>query len=192
MDDADIVELYWQRDESAIRETETKYGQYCFSIAFNILSDTEDSKECVNDTWLRAWNAIPPSRPDRLRIFLAKITRNLSFDKYRLKAANKRGGGEITLALEELGECVSSALDVEFEFYEQELVKSLNGFLYALPKRESNIFLRRYFMPFYHFLVELPKNESEDGMKEYGSFYVPAVDERYISNMPLEKLNLLQ
>ncbi|HOD02567.1 MAG: RNA polymerase factor sigma-70 [Firmicutes bacterium ADurb.Bin300] len=145
MDDADIVELYWQRDESAIRETETKYGQYCFSIAFNILSDTEDSKECVNDTWFRAWNAIPPSRPDRLRIFLAKITRNLSFDKYRLKAANKRGGGEITLALEELGECVSSALDVEFEFYEQELVKSLNGFLYALPKRESNIFLRRYF-----------------------------------------------
>jgi DNA-directed RNA polymerase specialized sigma24 family protein len=104
LDDADIVELYWQRDESAIRKTETKYGQYCFSIAFNILSDTEDSKECVNDTWLRAWNAIPPSRPDRLRIFLAKITRNLSFDKYRLKAANKRGGGEITLALEELGE----------------------------------------------------------------------------------------
>lgn len=145
MDDAQIVEMYWQRNENAIRETSTKYGAYCSSIAFGILSDKEDAEECVNDTWLRAWNAMPPDRPGRLRLFLAKITRNLSFDKFRSKAANKRGGGEMTLALEELGECVSGMSNVEFEFYERELEKSVNSFLYALPKRESDIFLRRYF-----------------------------------------------
>ena len=92
MKDSQIVDLYWQRDEHAIRETDAKYGAYCFTVADRILSDSGDAEECVNDTWLRAWNTIPPQRPVCLRMFLAKITRNLAFDKYKSKTAVKRGG----------------------------------------------------------------------------------------------------
>ena len=92
MKDSQIVELYWNRDERAIRETSTRYGRYCYAIADNILHDPEDAEECVNDTWMRAWNAMP-QRPGRLRMFLAKITRNLSFDRFQARRAQKRGGG---------------------------------------------------------------------------------------------------
>lgn len=144
MSDSEIIELYWSRDESAIHETASQYGNYCFSIAYNILASKEDSDECVNDTWLKAWNTIPPQRPNKLSAFLGRITRNLSFDKYKAIKAKKRGGGEIMLAIDELEECVPSAGTVEQAITDAELGKSINDFLYTLPERECNVFLSRY------------------------------------------------
>ena len=115
MKDNQIIELYWSRDENAIRETNQKYGNYCFTVADNILHNREDSDECINDTWLQAWKAMPPQKPARLRIFLAKITRNLSFNRFNARTAQKRGGGEINFVLDELAECIASESDVEDE-----------------------------------------------------------------------------
>lgn len=145
MDDNQIIALYWNRAESAITETDKKYGSYCLSVADNILSNHEDAKECVNDTWLRAWQTIPPGRPVQLKLFLAKITRNLSFDKWKERYAKKRGGGAFPVVLDELAECISSSCDVEKELEVLELAGSINQFLHTLPKRECHIFLRRYF-----------------------------------------------
>ena len=106
MEDARIVELYWERDEAAIAESSAKYGGYCYQIAFRILALREDAEECVGDTWLRAWEAMPPSRPGRLDTFLGKITRNLSLDRWRALRAQKRWQGQAELALTELGDCL--------------------------------------------------------------------------------------
>ena len=143
--DEDIIALYWRRDSGAIDATSRAYGSYCYTIAKGILKNPEDAEECVNDTWMRAWNAIPPERPQRLRIYLAKITRNLAFDKFKRQYAQKRGGGEICLALEELEECIDAGLDLESAIMAKELREGINSFLYGLPKRERDIFLRRYF-----------------------------------------------
>lgn len=144
MEDAKIIDLYFGRDETAIEETDRKYGTYCRGVAWNILQSAEDSEECVNDTWLRAWNAMPPQRPGVLRQFLAKITRNLSLDRFRASHAQKRGSGEVPLALEELKECVGAgdpATDAE-----RKLLEALIGqFLQRLSPRDRNVFLRRYF-----------------------------------------------
>ena len=121
MEDGQIIDLYWQRNTDAITETDIKYGAYCFTIAHNILNSREDSEECVNDTWLRAWNAMPPRKPDRLQMFLAKITRNLSFNRYNARTADKRGGGEIVLVLDELAECLASESDTESAYRLKEL-----------------------------------------------------------------------
>jgi RNA polymerase sigma-70 factor (ECF subfamily) len=145
VDDSKIVELYWQRNENAINETNSKYGAYCYTIADNILHNKEDSEECVSDTWLKAWNAIPPTRPLKLQLFLAKITRNLSFNRFNAKSAEKRGSGEISLVLEELAECIASESDVESEYISKELGKCINAFVRTLPERDCNIFVRRYF-----------------------------------------------
>lgn len=145
MEDVKIVELYWQRNANAISETADKYGAYCFAIANNILHSLEDSEECVNDTWLRAWNAMPPHKPDVLRLFLAKITRNLSFNRYEGRDTKKRGGGELTLVLEELAECLDSGTDVEAGFENSELELCIRHFVRLLPTRERNLFVRRYF-----------------------------------------------
>ena len=144
MNDIDILDLYWSRNEQAIAETEKSYGKYCYSIAFRILHDREDSDECVNDTWLRAWNSIPPNRPNRLSLFLGTITRNLSFDKWKRKNAMKRGNGEMEIALDELLECVPTANTTEEAVEAAELQRLLNGFLHKLPEKECNVFLRRY------------------------------------------------
>lgn len=144
MKDAEILELYWGREEQAIYETQKAYGSYCYSIAWNILYSREDSDECVNDTWLRAWNAIPPKRPNRLALFLGTITRNLSLDRWKEKHAMKRGSGEMELALDELAECVPDAHDTHAAVEAAELEGMLNAFLHTLPERECNIFLRRY------------------------------------------------
>lgn len=144
MRDERIVELFWQRDEGAISASAEVYGAYCRSVAQNILNDSEDAEECVNDTWLRAWNAIPPQRPKRLRMFLAKITRNLALDRCKAREAGKRGGGETLLALEELGECVGQPR-VENTVFARELEAAVNRFVRGLPRRECNVFLRRYF-----------------------------------------------
>lgn len=107
MEDREIVNLYWERNSNAIKETASKYGGYCKAIAKNILGNNEDAEECVNDIYLNTWNSIPPNRPNVLSTYLGKITRNLSFDRFRHRHADKRGGGEIELVLDELGECVS-------------------------------------------------------------------------------------
>ena len=145
MEDSRIVELYWQKNADAISETADKYGSYCFTIAENILHNTEDSEECVNDTWLRAWNAIPPQKPGVLRIFLAKITRNLAFNRFHARNAEKRGGGEIALVLDELGECLGGGTDAEAAYEAKELRQCIRHFVRSLPEREGNVMVRRYF-----------------------------------------------
>lgn len=145
MEDYKIVGLYWKRDENAIKETSSKYGAYCFSIADNILHNTEDSEECVNDTWLNAWNAMPPQRPTKLQMFLAKITRNLSFNRFNARSAQKRGGGEILLVLDELADCLACEADVASEYEARELGRCIRSFVKSLPERDGNLFVRRYF-----------------------------------------------
>ena len=145
MDDKRIVEFFWQKNPDAIRETDRKYGPYCFAIANNILCSREDAEECVNDTWLRAWNAMPPQRPSRLRMFLAKITRNLSFNRFQARTAAKRGGGEMELVLQELSECLAGDADVEGDCEAMELAACIRRFVRELPARDGNVFVRRYF-----------------------------------------------
>lgn len=145
MEDECIVELYWTRSENAISETSTKYGKYCYTVAYHILSSAEDAEESVNDTYLDAWNSMPPHRPAILSTFLGKITRRIAIDRWRGRDAKKRGGGEVVLTLEELAECVSSKYDVEREIEEQELIGALNTFLGKLSKDERDVFICRYF-----------------------------------------------
>ena len=145
MKDSRIIELYWQKNADAIKETDSKYGAYCFAIADNILHNKEDAEECVNDTWLNAWNAMPPQKPTKLQMFLAKITRNLSFNRYRARSAEKRGSGEITLILDELAECLAAESDVASEYEAQELGQCIRMFVRSLPVRDGNVFVRRYF-----------------------------------------------
>lgn len=158
MDDHQIVELYWQKNTDAISETAKKYGAYCFTIADHILHSSEDSEECVNDTWLHAWDAIPPQRPNVLRMFLARMTRNLSFDRFRARNAEKRGKGEIALVLEELGECLGGGTDAEAAYEAKELRQSIRRFVRALPERDGNVLVRRYF--FAEPIVDIAKRYS--------------------------------
>lgn len=144
MDDNGIIQMYWNRDDRAINLTSEKYGHYCKTIAKNILNNEEDAEECVNDTYLNAWNSMPTHWPEQLATFLGKIVRNLSFNKYRHDHAEKRGGGEITLVLDELTDCVSDIDDVEQLIDRQELAKSINAFVRSLPTEKRNIFVRRY------------------------------------------------
>lgn len=113
MRDHEIIELYWARNESAITATAEKYGNYCHTIAYNILHSKEDAEECSNDTYLGAWSSIPPQRPNRLSIYLGKITRNLALNRYKRYTAEKRGHGQVVLALSELEACVPSEATVE-------------------------------------------------------------------------------
>jgi len=128
LEDARIVELYWERDEAAIAESSAKYGGYCYQIAFRILALREDAEECVGDTWLRAWEAMPPSRPGRLDTFLGKITRNLSLDRWRALRAQKRWQGQAELALTELGDCLPASGGVEQEVEAAALAESMTNF----------------------------------------------------------------
>ena len=144
MEDQAIIELYWQRNEEAVRATAEKYGSYCRSIARNFLADRRDQEECVNDTWMGAWNAMPPHRPGRLRLFLGKITRSLACDALRAHTAGKRGGGVYPEALEELSECLPAAASVDQAVEDRELERLINRFLHALPERSCSVFLRRY------------------------------------------------
>jgi len=144
MNDAEIIELYWTRSESAISETSKKYGRYCNTIAMNILHNSEDSEECVSDAFFGAWNSIPPERPSLLKPFLGRITRNFALNKYKAFSAKKRGGGTVELLLSELEDCVPSGRNVEAE-YEAGFVASLiNGFLHTVGKEQRLIFIRRY------------------------------------------------
>ena len=144
MNDKSIVDLYFNRDEEAITQTDKKYGRYCYSIAYNILTNKEDAEESVSDTYMTAWKAIPPRRPSVLSTFLGKITRHISIDRWRERSAYKRGGGEVTLALEELEDCVAGLQNVEMEYERKELIRAYVKFLDALPVTERRVFLCRY------------------------------------------------
>ncbi len=144
MEDFKIVQLYWERDQSAITETAAKYGNYCTSIARNILGNRKDAEECVQDTYMNAWNSMPPHKPNVLSAFLGKITRNLSFDRYKYNNADKRGGNEISAVLDELSECVSGKNNVEQEIEYKELVKAIDTFLATLSSEKRSIFVCRY------------------------------------------------
>lgn len=145
MQDQQIIDLYNQRNEQAIVHTEKKYGSYCMSIAQSILQNMQDSEECVNDTWLHTWNSIPPAQPNNLRTYLGKITRNLSFHRYEARHRQKRGGGEVILALDEIGEVASPDADLSAQLEKDEFARILNAFLWSLPERECSIFIRRYY-----------------------------------------------
>ena len=145
MDDAQIINLYFARDENAIIETKNKYQNMCYRIAQNILYNREDSEECVNDTWLRTWNTIPPSRPSVLSTFLAKIVRNLSLNRYRDMHALKRGGSSVNIAIEELNECITDGKTVEKDMEYKLLTESIEDFLWKQTKRNRTVFLKRYF-----------------------------------------------
>ena len=144
MNDKNIVDLYFNRDEEAIAQTDKKYGRYCYSIAYNILTNKEDAEESVSDTYMTAWRAIPPRRPSVLSTFLGKITRHISIDRWRERSAYKRGGGEVPLALEELNDCVAGMQNVEMDYERKEIVKAYVKFLDGLPITERRIFLCRY------------------------------------------------
>ena len=161
MEDIEIIRLYQNRSEAAISESDRKYGRYCFAVANNILADNEDSEECVNDTWLRTWNVIPPKCPDRLKMFFAKITRSLSLDKLRYRNRKKRGEGELFLALDELKECVSGGNNVDDSIDERLLSESIDAFLREISKRDRQLFLLRYF-----FTEPVSKIAARSGMSE--------------------------
>ncbi len=142
MDDRDILTLYRARAEEAIRETETKYGRYCYAIAYRILSDRSDAEEVVNDTYLKLWNTIPPAVPASLKAYAGMIARQRALDVYDARHAEKRGG-EVALALEELAECLPGGDAREAE-RSMELRDALNRFLHSLPERTRRVFVRRY------------------------------------------------
>ena len=143
MEDGKIVALYWARDERAISETSAKYGQFCHYIASNILSSREDCEECVNDTYLGLWNAIPPRRPERFRAFTGRVTRNLALKRYEYLTAAKRNR-EAECSLEELTECVSGRESVEDELENRRIEAALTAFLRAQSRERREIFVRRY------------------------------------------------
>lgn len=145
MEDKKIIDLYFQRDEQAIAETAGKYGKYCSHIAMTVLGDPSDAEECVSDMYLRAWNAIPPQRPKQLKLFLGRIVRNLAVDRLRADSAQKRGGGETELALDELSQCIGAGGDPADALELKLLKEKVGSFLHTLPRRERDLFVCRYF-----------------------------------------------
>lgn len=146
MDDLQIIDLYWKRSEAAIQETDRKYGKFCYGLAMNVLGNREDAEESVSDTYFATWNALPPNRPTYLMAFLGKLSRRISIDHWRSSSAQKRGGGQIQLCLDELAECASSDPSIEDAAVSKEACAALNLFLDGLPQEERTIFVRRYFL----------------------------------------------
>ena len=144
MTDAEILALYHARDEDAIAETQRLYHRYCYSIAYGILNDEEAAAECVNDTWLAAWNTIPPQCPEHLPAYLGRLTRNTALKRWRERTAVKRGGGQLELALEELADCLPARETPEDRALAGDLSAALDRFLSGLPKHARQVFLRRY------------------------------------------------
>lgn len=145
MQDDKIVELYWERDESAIKETQDKYENYLYKIAYNILNDNEDSHESVNDTYLAAWNSMPPHKPNVLSTYLGKITRRISIDIFRKRNRLKRQGSEYVLSLTELEDCLSGNDSPEKDYENQILGEAINTFLRTLSVDARNVFIGRYY-----------------------------------------------
>lgn len=145
MDDQQIVSLYWQRQEAAIQETERKYSRYLTKIAYNILADTEDSRESVNDTYLAAWNSMPPHRPTELSTYLGKLTRRISIDRFRYRNREKRRESEYTVSLSELEDCVSGGDTTQNAVNEKLLADAIGIFLRLQPEEYRNAFIGRYY-----------------------------------------------
>jgi RNA polymerase sigma-70 factor (ECF subfamily) len=142
MEDLQIVNLFWERYEEALRAASEKYGRYCHSVAYNVLSDEMDAQECVNDCLLRTWNSIPPARPESLKAYMGKITRNLALDMAERALAKKRGGGELVLALDELAECIPDRADEELSA--AQLAEAISSFLRTQDEKHRKVFVRRY------------------------------------------------
>lgn len=145
MNDNKIIELFFARDPQAVQAAKDTYGGYCAYIAGNLLQNQMDQEECLNDTWLRAWNAIPPARPEKLGPFLGKITRNLALNRIRREQTQKRGGGMVQVAVDELAECIPSGGDAFEALEEKQLAQVLNCFLKGLPQEKRVAFVLRYY-----------------------------------------------
>lgn len=145
LDDAQIVALYWQRDELAIRETDRKYKRYLLAVAYNIVGDRHDSEECLNDTYVGAWNAIPPAKPDLLQAFLATIMRRTAIDRYKARRRQKRVASELTVSLSEVEDYLSEPEDMQSDAETRELGRVISDFVRALPDRRMYIFMSRYY-----------------------------------------------
>ena len=145
LDDHSIIELYWSRNEKAISETDKKYGKYLYSIAYNIVHDKLDSEECVNDTYVGTWNAIPPARPNVFHMFLAKITRNISVNRFIKNTAYKRIPSELIVSLDELDNCFPDTPTLEEEIEAEKLGNLLNSYLEGLSNKEQLVFVCRYY-----------------------------------------------
>lgn len=144
MEDQKILDLFWARDEQAITETQQKYGSWCEGIAYRVLNNREDAEECASDTFMTAWDNIPPKRPKILSAWLGRISRNLALTRYRSYHAQKRGGGETALVLEELQLCASSAVTPEGALDRAAAAETINRFLAGLKKGQRCVFMRRY------------------------------------------------
>lgn len=143
-EDYELIEMFFSRSDEAISHTADKYNNYCYSIAYGILKSHEDSEECVNDTFMNAWNSIPPKRPDKLSSFLGRITRNNALNIYEKNHAAKRGKGQVGIALSELAECVDMNSSIESENERKEIREVLNAFLRSQNEQRRNIFIQRY------------------------------------------------
>ncbi|MBP3238373.1 MAG: sigma-70 family RNA polymerase sigma factor [Lachnospiraceae bacterium] len=144
MDDVQLINLYFERSEAAITETENKYGKYCRTVVGNVLQNAEDAEEVMNDTYLAAWNAIPPAKPNCFKAFIGKIARNLALDRFKRENAQKRGGGEIVGLADELADVLPDKETTESAFEAKELTRHINEFLAAQPKDKRRIFVLRY------------------------------------------------
>jgi RNA polymerase sigma-70 factor (ECF subfamily) len=145
LDDEKIIELYWKREEKAIDETDYKYRRYLYTVAYNVLYDNLDCEECLNDTYLGTWNAIPPARPSVLQSFLSKIMHNIALDRYRKNTAQKRVPSELTVSLEELDPYMPGSNSVEQEYLISEVSRLLNEYLHGLDERSEFVFICRYY-----------------------------------------------
>jgi len=145
IEDEKIIEMFFERSEQGIRELDIKYGKVCHKLSYNIVNSRQDAEECVNDTYLRAWNSIPPKRPSKLQTFLGKITRNLSLNKWEKLSAEKRGAGQTSLILDELSECIPAEQDAVNTVENMVIRDVLDRFLDELPAETRKIFVRRYF-----------------------------------------------
>ena len=145
LSDEEIIALYWDRKEKAIQATDVKYGKYLYTIAYNILRDGLDSEECLNDTYLGAWNSIPPNRPHAFQVFLSKITRNIAFGQLRKRNADKRIPSELLVSLSELDECICVEAGEEEKYLVRLLSRLLNEYLKTLTERQLFVFVCRYY-----------------------------------------------
>ena len=157
LEDEKIIELYWERSENAIAETDKKYRERCLYVARSILNDISDAEECLNDTYLTAWNLMPPERPKILSSFLFKIIRNHSLNRLRFLNSSKRKR-DLSFSLDELGECVDGKNDTEEKFDETEVLNALNEFLRSLSKDKRFILVRRYW--FFDSIAEIAERSS--------------------------------
>jgi RNA polymerase sigma factor (sigma-70 family) len=144
MEDSQILDLYWGRDERAIGETAGKYGIFLWNVTWNILRSHSDAEECVNDTYLRAWDSIPPDRPTAFRAWLGRVARNLSLDRWKQSRAQKRGGDHLEVLLGELDDCIPAPHGVEQSLEDQEIASLISTFLRTLSREQRFLFLRRY------------------------------------------------